>query len=85
MIAELVAMFLHGPTWMHRRFYQARQHLAVEALKGSAAFVTSLVAFVVAYYGLQNMEQSYGAALQTHATHVTAAQVEESLRPIRQQ
>lgn len=52
-IAAFAAMFLHGPTVLHRAFLNARGSLYVEARRAGVYFVGAICLFFVAYYGLQ--------------------------------
>jgi len=64
-MVPMLAMFLHGPTGLHRWFHDASNSLVAEARKSTTAFATCLCFFFAVYYGLQYQE--YG-----HATHHAA-------------
>lgn len=55
-IAALVAMFLHGPTRLHRRLHDARRGLLAEGRRAGVAFAAAIGLFFAAYYGLQHAE-----------------------------
>jgi hypothetical protein len=72
-IAALVAMFLHGPTALHRVLH-GRRGLALDACRAGACFAAAVGVVFVSYYGLQHAEYPTGPS--THgmaALHAPAA------------
>ncbi len=61
-IACLAAMFVHGPTPLHRRLHDARRGVLAEAGRAGAFFATAIGVLFVAYYGLQHAEYRNGAS-----------------------
>jgi hypothetical protein len=59
-IASLAALFLHGPTALHRRLHDARRNLLAESRRGGTAFATAVCLLVAAYYGVQSAEHGHG-------------------------
>lgn len=55
-IASLAAMFLHGPTPLHRALHDPRRGGVAEARRAGLAFVGTLALFVIGYYGVQREE-----------------------------
>jgi hypothetical protein len=74
-IACLAAMFVHGPTPLHRWLHDARRGLLAEAGKAGVSFATAISVFFVAYYGIQRAEFWNGADIFRHAALATPAQV----------
>ena len=61
-IACLAAMFVHGPTPLHRWLHDAQRGFLAEAGRAGARFATAICVFFAAYYGLQHAEYRNGAA-----------------------
>ncbi len=74
-IACLAAMFVHGPTPLHRWLHDARRGLLAEAGKAGLSFATAISVFFVAYYGMQHAEYRNGDARE-HAALVFQAKVQ---------
>lgn len=66
-IACLAAMFVHGPTPLHRRLHDARRGFLAEAGRAGAFFATAISVFFAAYYGLQQAEYRGAAPHQQAA------------------
>lgn len=60
-IASLTAMFVHGPTLLHRWLRDARRGFLAEAGKAGVSFATAISICFAAYYGLQHAEYRSGA------------------------
>ena len=60
-IASLAAMFVHGPTLLHRWLHDARRGLLAEAGKAGMSFATAISICFAVYYGLQHAEYRNGA------------------------
>ena len=75
-IACLAAMFVHGPTPLHRWLHDARRGLLAEAGKAGVSFATAISVFFVAYYGIQRAEFRNGADAYRHAALAMPAQVQ---------
>ena len=72
-IACLAAMFVHGPTPLHRWLHDARRGFLAEAGRAGAFFATAISVFFAAYYGLQHAEYR-GAASYRQAVLAAPAE-----------
>ncbi len=75
-IACLAAMFVHGPTPLHRWLHDAKRGLLAEAGKAGLSFATAISVFFVAYYGMQHAEYRNGSYAHQHAALTLPAQVQ---------
>jgi hypothetical protein len=72
-IVSMAAMFLHGPTPLHRRLHDARRGLFAEARKAGLSFAAAVGVLVAAYYGLQQAEHGAAGAPKHAALAALAA------------
>lgn len=56
-VAALAAMFLHGPTPLHRALHHTGRGPFAEVRRSGALFLGAIAVFFLAYYGLQRTEQ----------------------------
>jgi len=75
-IACLAAMFVHGPTPLHRWLHDARRGLLAEAGRAGLSFATAISIFFAAYYGMQHAEYRNGTDARQHASLAVPAQVQ---------
>lgn len=74
-IACLAAMFVHGPTPLHRWLHDAKRGLLAEAGRAGLSFATAITVFFIAYYGMQHAEYHNGDVHQ-HAALAFRAPVQ---------
>jgi len=75
-IACLAAMFVHGPTPLHRWLHDARRGLLAEAGRAGVSFATAMSVVFAAYYGMHRAEYPIAASPHRHAALVMPAQVQ---------
>lgn len=66
-IVALAAMFLHGPTRLHRWLHDARRGLLEEANRAGLSFAMAIGVLFTAYYGLQHAEYRNGSSARSLA------------------
>jgi hypothetical protein len=75
-LACLAAMFVHGPTPLHRWLHDARHGLLAEAGRAGVSFATAISVVFAAYYGMQHAEYPKYAHAYRHAALAAPAQVQ---------